>query len=72
MCEASVLATTIDREGKVKAAIVDNYRSQYIDGFVVALDLWGLAIIPSSIMQALGPILIEGGRRCWKNSSYFL
>ena len=52
-CAASVLATVKDREGKVKAAmleaaaIVDDYRSQCIGGFMVALDLWELAILPT-------------------------
>ena len=43
----------MDREGKVKAAmleaaaIVDDFRSQCIGEFMVAIDLWELAILPT-------------------------
>ena len=52
------MATILDREGKIKAAmleaaaIVDDYRSQCIGGFMVAIDLWELAILPSLINNA--------------------
>ena len=57
-CAASVLATVMDREGKVKAAmfeaaaIVDDFRSQCVGGFMVAIDLWELAILPSLLNNA--------------------
>ena len=54
----SVLATVKDREGKVKAAmlesaaIVDDFRSQCIGGFMAAVDIWELAIIPTLLNNA--------------------
>ena len=57
-CAASVLATVMDREGKVKAAmleaaaIVDDFRAQCVGGFMVAIDLWELAIIPTLLNNA--------------------
>ena len=54
----SVLATVKDREGKVKAAmlesaaIVDDFRSQCIGGFMAALDIWEMAIVPTLLNNA--------------------
>ena len=55
---ASVRATVKDRQGKVKAAImetaaiVEDCRSQCIGGFMAAIDLWELAIIPTLLYNA--------------------
>ena len=57
-CADSVMATVRDREGKVKAAmleaaaIVDDFRSQCVGGFMVAVDLWELAILPTLLNNA--------------------
>ena len=55
---ASVLATINDREPKVKAAcyeaaaIVDDFRMQCIGGFVSAIDIFELAILPTLLYNA--------------------
>ena len=54
----SVVATIKDRVAKVKAAcfeaaaIVDDWRSQCVGGFLCALDLWELAILPTLLYNA--------------------
>ena len=74
---ASVLATIMDREGKIKAAmleaaaIVDDYRSQCIGGFMVAIDLLELAILPSLItIVAHGRTCPRRRRKGWKSCSF--
>ena len=50
---ASVMATIMNRRGKVVAAmleaagIVEDFRAQCVGGFMVALDLWQVAILPT-------------------------
>ena len=55
---AGVLATIVDREKKIRGAmfeaigIIQDYRSQYIGGFMTALDLWKMALLPSLMYGA--------------------
>ena len=55
---ASVHATILDREGKVKGAIreaiaiMEDFRMQKIGGLMGGIDLWEVAIIPSLLNNA--------------------